>query len=440
MKVNRARGTQDFLPAEALARRWLRGRLEAVFERYGFEPLETPAIERIETLLGQYGAEGEKLIFRILKRGEAGRRGESDLALRYDLTVPLARVVAMHANVPLPFKRYQIAPVWRAERPQRGRYWEFYQCDVDVVGSTSPLVEAEILTMAAKAYAALGFEDFTLRINDRRLLTGILRTAGIPEEQEVPTLIILDKLDKIQMAGVLEQLEAAGLSAEQRETLHELMCIEGDNDTRIERMTALGAHHDPAKEAGAGLHLILEGLRAAGVDEDRVRIDPVLARGLSYYTGPVFEVGIEGFPSSIGGGGRYDGLIGGFAGREIPACGFSFGLDRILLVAAERGLLPSRPSAAQVFFARYKDVDINQLLKMAAHAREEGIACDLFPDLLKPGRQLQYASARGIPYAVLLGPDEVAESQVTIRDLRTREQVTLPENAWIPYLKERLGR
>lgn len=424
MKVSLPKGTQDFLPQAAVPRKRVMDRLTQVFEKYGFEPLETPAFEKIETLTGKYGEEGEKLIFKILKRGEEGKSGDSDLALRYDLTVPLARVVAMYGELPRPFKRYQLAPVWRAERPQRGRYREFYQCDVDVAGSTSELVEIELLTMANEVYSAVGFDDYSIFLNHRQILKGLVHAAGVPESQEVPTLVALDKLDKIGVDGVSQELRDRGLSETQTAHLRELMTLTGSNETLLEALTRLVGDHAGAHQGIQNLRNILQGLRNAGVPEQRIVISPVLARGLSYYTGAIYEVQVSGFSSSIGAGGRYDNLVGLFSNRSVPACGFSFGLDRILLLLTERGKLSEKACQTQVLVPLFSTEQQEATLRLANELRAEGLNVDVYPDPQKMGVQLQYGTQRGIPWAAIQGPDEVSAGTVLLRNLNTRQQVT----------------
>lgn len=434
MKVSLAKGTQDFLPQSAVPRQKVMGRLAQVFEKYGFEPLETPAFEKIETLTGKYGDEGEKLIFKILKRGEDGKSGEADLALRYDLTVPLARVVAMYGELPRPFKRYQMAPVWRAERPQRGRFREFYQCDVDVAGSTSSLVEVELLSMAVETYTALGFTDFTVWLNHRQVLRGLIHAAGIPEAREVEALVTLDKLDKIGADGVSKELLERGFTHEQLQPLQTLMGLSGDNMTLLEQLSTLVGEHEGAKAGLGNLGEILRGLEQAGIPAGRVKISPVLARGLSYYTGAIYEVQVEGFSSSIGAGGRYDNLVGLFSSRTVPACGFSFGLDRILMLLEERKLLSLESCRTQVLVPLASEEVKGACLKLASELRAAGVRVDVYPELQKLGTQLQYGTQRGIPWAVIQTGEELGKGGVNVRNLKTRAQTFVPREEVVTHL------
>ena len=329
-------GTRDFLPDDIRRREYVMGVVRDVFERYGFEPLETPAFENIETLLGKYGEEGNKLIFKILKRGEHEASGEADLALRYDLTVPLARVVAQYQNeLPRLFKRYQMQPVWRADRPARGRFREFYQCDLDAMGSTSPVVEADVLSAVCGILTALGFGDFVVRLNHRQVLTALLETAGVPVPQHGDALVALDKLDKVGAEGVAKEFAARGIpDAAGMKTLALFTEAAAAPASTLARLSRLLPGHEGVANL-ADIVQLVELTPAAG----RIRVDPSLARGLSYYTGAIMEIAVDGI-GSLGGGGRYDGLIGMFLGRDVPACGFSLGLERIIVVMTERGMFP----------------------------------------------------------------------------------------------------
>src|SRR3954469_15832368 len=335
-------GTRDFLPDDIRRRQYVIGVIREVFEKYGFEPLETPAFENIETLTGKYGDEGNQLIFKILKRGEHEKSGEADLALRYDLTVPLARVVAEYQNaLPTLFKRYQIQPVWRADRPARGRFREFYQCDIDAIGTTSPVVEAEILGAVSEILVALGFNDFAIRLNHRHVLTALLDAAGVPAAAHGDALVALDKLDKIGAEGVTKEFAARGIPEEaggKALTLFVAGAAEAPGEAAgqsLARLRAILGEH----EGVANLEAIVA-LADSTASAGRIRVDPSLARGLSYYTGAIMEIAVDGI-GSLGGGGRYDNLIGMFLGRDVPACGFSLGLERIVVVMTERGMFPA---------------------------------------------------------------------------------------------------
>jgi histidyl-tRNA synthetase len=421
-----ARGMRDFLPEDVRRREYVIGIITRTYERYGFEPLETPAVENLETLLGKYGEEGNQLIFKILKRGEHEASGQADLALRYDLTVPLARVIAHHqSRLPRLFKRYQIQPVWRADRPARGRFREFYQCDVDALGSTSPVVEAELCAAVSDALAELGFSDFAIRINHRQLLTSVLNMLAIAEPLHGTALVAVDKLDKIGADGVRTEMAARGIDpAAAGRMLQAFDDIRaGDPGVRA-RLDAEG------QAAFANLDAIcalLEGTSAAG----RVRLDPSLARGLSYYTGAIMEINVADLAGSLGGGGRYDNLVGMFLGQSIPACGFSLGLERILVVMTERGMFPPAlpASPADVMMAVFDPADIGHALRVAGRLRSAGLRVMVYPDADKIGKQIKYADSRGIPFVAILGGDEIAAGTVTVKHLAAKTQQTYDQAA-----------
>ncbi len=505
---------RDFLPADVRKREYVIGIIKEVYESYGFEPLETPAVENIETLTGKYGEEGNQLIFKILKRGEKldqslETRDESrsvsglpspvsrlsDLALRYDLTVPLARVVANNKNnLPKFFKRYQIQPVWRADRPARGRFREFYQCDVDAIGSKSMVVEAELISAVSEVLMRLGFEDFEIRLNHRELLREILNKAGVEPGKHLDALTALDKIDKVGREGVERDFAEKGLSnqamsllaflefflrdknkkyiddgvrSELLDFFKQISAIErtkigfvlmpgsantfetriGEDDSppdandwlenhlrtkrkeHIRNLLRLGkvadyigskyAHVDAAHP---GLRDLFEILYASGTD--RLRIDPSLARGLSYYTGTIMEINVDGI-GSLGGGGRYDGLIGMFGKEQIPACGFSLGLERILVVMEERGMFPpeiAESTPADVMVTIFSEETTVESLKLASELRERGLRVTVYPEADKLGKQIKYADSIKIPYVCILGETEIAEGKVTVKNIKTGEQ------------------
>jgi histidyl-tRNA synthetase len=370
---------RDFLPEDVRRREYVIGVITRTYQRYGFEPLETPALENIETLTGKYGEEGHKLIFKVLRRGEHEGSGETDLALRYDLTVPLARVVAEHrGKLPKFFKRYQIQPVWRADRPARGRFREFYQCDVDAIGSRSMVVEAELCAAVADVLRRLGFDDFVIKLNHRRVLSGILAAAGVPDAIQGSALVALDKLDKIGPDGVGRELADRGVSSSAADVL---------------LATFTGAP-----------------------DLDRVR-DTVAGR-------PDAASGVEELQQIV----RYDGLIGMFLGEDIPACGFSLGLERILVVMAERRMFPADVDAASadLLVTLFDAESIPDSLKLAAELRGAGLRVEVYPEPDKLGKQFKYAAAIAVPRVAILGSDERARGLVTIKDMKTGEQASVP--------------
>lgn len=424
---------RDFLPVDVRRRTHVMGVIRGVYERYGFEPLETPALENIETLQGKYGEEGNQLIFKVLKRGEHEASGQADLALRYDLTVPLSRVVAEHrATLPAFFKRYQIQPVWRADRPARGRFREFYQCDVDAIGSTSPVVETELCAAACEALTALGFTDAVMRLNHRAVLGGVLDTAGVPTARHGDAMVALDKLDKIGTDGVRAEYEQRGLSAGAADTVLRILetpaaAAAGSAGAALDRVTAFVAGHAAALEGIATLRRVLA-LAARTPAAAHLRVDLSLARGLSYYTGCIMEAAVPDLAGSLGGGGRYDGLVGMFLGRQVPAAGFSLGLERILVVMAERGMFPARVAgtAADVLVAQWNAETAGDALALAHQLRAAGLRVEVYPEADKLGRQLKYAASTGVPLVVIEGEDERAADAIAVKDLRTGAQQRLP--------------
>ena len=441
-KTQPARGMRDFLPEDVRKREYVIGVIKEVYERYGFEPLETPAAENIETLMGKYGEEGNQLIFKILKRGVHEGTGEADLALRYDLTVPLARVVAEYRDrLPKFFKRYQIQPVWRADRPARGRFREFYQCDVDVLGSRSMIVEAEIISASSEALSKLGFTDFVVRLNHRKVLTGILDAAGIPSEKHGTALIALDKLDKIGSEGVLREFEAREvLAAGAGKELLALFEARTDNEQTLKRLGEFIGQHPVGLEGLDELREIIDYVSVTSVSSV-VELDPSLARGLSYYTGAIMEIQVKDLPGSLGGGGRYDNLVGMFLGQAIPACGFSLGLERIIVVMSERNMFPVNllRSPAEVMIAIWRDA-AKDALDLASELRSQGIRVDVYPDRdSKLGTQISYASKRNIPFVAFIGDDERDKGLVVLKNLNSGKQEILNRGEVAQVVKVEVG-
>ncbi len=433
-----ARGTRDFLPDEIRRREYVINIVRGVFERYGFEPLETPAFENIETLLGKYGEEGNKLIFKILKRGEHEASGEADLALRYDLTVPLARVVAQHQNeLPKFFKRYQIQPVWRADRPARGRFREFYQCDIDAIGSTSPSVDAEILGAVSEIVSTLGFRDFVVRLNHRLVLAGLLDVAGVRADLQADALVALDKLDKIGVDGAVKDLVARGIdeaAANRCLGFFENPGGEQPADTLDRLARAMGAH--ASIENLRDIVALAQSTAAGG----RIRIDPSLARGLSYYTGAIMEIAVPDLAGSLGGGGRYDNLIGMFLGRDVPACGFSLGLERIIVVMTERGMFPASIAhgAVDVMVSLWNDEARAEAVALAGELRRGGLRVDVYPEAEKLGKQFKYAAGRQVRFVAIVGDDERARGEVAIKDMITSHQESVARAGAADYIARKL--
>ena len=465
MNTNPARGMRDFLPADVRRRNYVINIIREVYERYGFEPLETPAVENIETLTGKYGEEGNQLIFKILKRGVHEATGQADLALRYDLTVPLARVVAEYRNeLPKFFKRYQIQPVWRADRPARGRFREFYQCDVDICGSRSMVVEAEVCAAVGDVLARLGFEDFTIRLNHRQLLAGIMETAGVAPEKLSDALIALDKLDKIGADGVRSEFAARGVATGAADKLlglfSEIEAVKSGADSSPFLSGREMFHASPMNAAIsnrinqflgqtdnlAGVTGLLELekillLSAKRSVVGKIQIDPSLARGLSYYTGAIMEITVPDLAGSLGGGGRYDNLVGMFSGQDVPACGFSLGLERIIVVMTERGMFPPELTAqcADVMVTLWNAESAADALALAGELRAAGLRVDVYPDADKLGKQFKYASARGIPYVCVVGDEERSNGTVNLKNMLTGEQQTVARAQISEVIKARLA-
>jgi histidyl-tRNA synthetase len=471
-KTQPARGMRDFLPADVRRREYVIRVIKEVYERYGFEPLETPAVENIETLMGKYGEEGNQLIFKILRRGEHEKTGEADLALRYDLTVPLARVVAEYGNkLPKFFKRYQIQPVWRADRPARGRFREFYQCDVDCIGTRSPVVEAELCAAASDVLTTLGFDNFIIRLNHRQILSSILEAAGIPVDKQGDALIAIDKLDKIGTEGVSRELEQRGITEEAGEKVLDFFQAIGKVLSVDNVEQALGLTFSPmpdsTRRAGVvvGVNDALLGIMRNFVKEEykveeaadeiesildytsvtkgasRVMIDFSLARGLSYYTGAIMEISVPDLAGSLGGGGRYDNLVGMFSGRDIPACGFSLGLERIIVVMTERGMFPEdlERAAADVMVTIWNEDSFKDSLAFASELRRAApeLRVDVYPEADKLGKQFKYASSRGVPLVVVIGDDERARGEVALKDMKTGEQHAVGREQAATAIRER---
>lgn len=473
-KINTAplSGMRDFLPLDVLRRKYVIEVIERVYQSYGFEPLETPTMERLSTLLGKYGEEGDQLIFRVMKRGDklaqALARDPSedsvgDAGLRYDLTVPLARVVAQHRNdLPRYFKRYQIQPVYRADRPARGRFREFFQCDVDIVGSTSRAVEAEVLAAGAQVLQELGFgstagngsrnngnsnaatNPFALRLNHRGILRGLMDTAGVPAQLEDSALVAIDKLDKIGVDNVRNELEARGIPAQAAAQLLQSMQDAPQNNTGEDNVAMFGWLGDLLEDSEHGAQGVADLKRVVeyctgGPAAAHLRIDPYLARGLSYYTGPIFEVEFPGFAGSGGGGGRYDDLVGMFSGQTIPACGFSLGLERILLLMEEQGMFPKRLAGQpQLLVTQFDDSTTAASFALAQRLRAAGWRVDLYPDPDRYGRQFKYADERGIRYALLISPREVEAGVVAVKDLSSGDQTDIADAKLEDWLAQNL--
>lgn len=401
IKAQTLKGFRDFLPAQERKRQYVQNKLKKVFESFGFEPLETPALEYEEVLLGKYGEEGDKLMYRFTDNG--GRK----VALRYDQTVPLARVVAQYQNqLPIPFKRYQIQPVWRAENPQKGRFREFLQCDIDTVGSASPLADAEIIATVAKSLKELGFENFKILVNDRQIFSNMIKR-GVFSEKTIGTVVrCMDKLKKIGREKVLDEMLGKGLSTEK--ATYAVQVIEQMQPTE-------------------SLKQIIEILPKLGVNESQFEFCSTLARGLDYYTGLIFEIEVEGYTvGSVGGGGRYDNLIGMFTDKQIPAVGFAFGFDRVIEAMEQLNLFPADLTTTKVLVTVFSK-ELEQKSIEVSSALRSKVNCELWlnPDT-KLDKQLKYADQKGIPYVAIIGPNEAQENKITLKDLKNKTQKTIP--------------
>lgn len=436
-------GTRDFLAPDVLSRRQVFETIRTTYESFGFEPLETPAYERLETLLGKYGEQEDKLIFKLLKRGQKLERALdsdeperlADLGLRFDLTVPLARVVAEHQNrLPRHYKRYQIAPVWRADRPQKGRYREFYQCDVDIVGTETMTAEAQLADAVTRALHRLGLQDFTIHANHRQLLEAMLEFAEVPQKLHSEALIAIDKLDKIGAEGVRSELAERGIDGDSIDKLDDLVDFASEvtrgAEANAETLSKLQAQLSESDKAMASLdeldHVLA--LTRDGPADDHIAIDPSLGRGLSYYTGPIFEIQTPDFDGSIGGGGRYDDLIGMFAGRSYPACGFSLGVERILVLMEQKQLLDADKGTADVLVTLWNEDFAENSMRLARKLRAENIRVDLYSEGDGLGKQFGYADRQNIPYVAILAPDEIEQDIVSMKEMESGEQYAVPRS------------
>lgn len=437
MKPSIPQGTRDFSAAVLRKRNFILNKIRSVFELYGFEPLETPAMENVDTLMGKYGEEGDKLIFKILNNGlqlqdkhQAARndfevvlsgktsKGITERALRYDLTIPFARYVAMHhGQLTMPFKRYQMQPVWRADRPQRGRYREFYQCDADIAGSQSLLHEIELALIYTTVFNELKL-PVEIHINNRKILQALAELTGGTDKMNIITIAI-DKLDKIGMEKVKEELLSRGLTNDQVNKIEKYISINGSNKEVIESLTKLFEQSEIGKKGISELVEITEAVKKVSAQASII-LDPSLARGLNYYTGTIFEIKAIGVEmGSIGGGGRYDDLTGLFGVKGIGGVGISFGVDRIYDVMEELNLFPEHIQQGTVALFFNTGIEINQLLSTAMQLRSDGIACEVYHEKSKFDKQFKYAEKKGIPFVVILGDEELQKKSVLVKNLAT---------------------
>lgn len=435
------KGTRDFSPVEMAKRNYIFDTIREVYALYGFQQIETPAMETLQTLMGKYGEEGDKLLFKILNSGdylskvsdeELKERNSLHLAarlcekgLRYDLTVPFARYVVMHRDeLQLPFKRYQLQPVWRADRPQKGRYREFYQCDADVVGSDSLLNEVELMQIVDTVFTRFGVR-VQIKINNRKILTGIAEVIGAADKI-VDITVAIDKLDKIGLDHVNLELKEDGLTDEQIEKLQPIITLEGSNDEKLQVIAEVLSSSETGLKGVEEIRYILTALKASGLTNE-IQLDLTLARGLNYYTGAIFEVkALDVQIGSITGGGRYDNLTGIFGMPGLSGVGISFGADRIYDVLNQLDLYPKESvTGTQLLFINFGTTETAYSLPVVAKARQAGIRTEIYPDSVKMKKQMSYANAKQIPFVALAGDNEISEGKFTLKNMTTGEQQLL---------------
>jgi histidyl-tRNA synthetase len=436
------KGTRDFSPAEVAKRQYIMAIIKSNFEKFGYQPIETPSFENSETLMGKYGEEGDRLIFKILNSGDYLAKADTELlqnresnkltssisekALRYDLTVPFARYVVQHQNdIEFPFKRYQIQPVWRADRPQKGRFREFYQCDADVVGSTSLWQEVELVQLYDSVFSELGLNGVTIKINNRKILSGIAEVIGA-KDKLIDFTVALDKLDKIGEDGVKKEMIEKGISTAAIAKVQPLFNFTGTISEKIQKLSALLSASKEGLKGVEELQFICDNVTNLGLSQSLLDLDVTLARGLNYYTGAIFEVAPPKSVSmgSIGGGGRYDDLTGIFGLKNMSGVGISFGLDRIYLVIEELDLFPQTvTSTTKALFINYGEKEAFYAMQAITKLRGADIKVELYPDAIKVGKQFMHADKRQIPFAVIVGETEMANQQFALKNLATGEQV-----------------
>lgn len=445
------KGTRDFGPVEMAKRNYIFDTIKEVYALYGFQQIETPAMETLQTLMGKYGEEGDKLLFKILNSGDyMNKVSDEDLhslnslklaaklcekGLRYDLTVPFARYVVQHREeLQLPFKRYQIQPVWRADRPQKGRYREFYQCDADVVGSDSLLNEVELMQIVDTVFTKFGVR-VCIKINNRKILTGIAEVIG-EAEKIVDITVAIDKLDKIGLEKVNEELRNGGISEEAIEKLQPIISLSGSNEEKLEVISQVLAGSETGLKGVEETRFILDTLKAVGLNNE-IELDLTLARGLNYYTGAIFEVKALDTPmGSITGGGRYDNLTGIFGLPGLSGVGISFGADRIYDVLNALDLYPKEAvNSTQVLFINFGETETAYCLPIVGKLRQAGIRSEIFPDKAKMKKQMSYANAKNIPFVVLAGENEMAAGKVTLKNMESGEQTLVTVEELIATVK-----
>ena len=447
MKPSIPKGTRDFSPEEVTKRTYIMNTIKSVFENYGFSPIETPSFENSDTLMGKYGDEGDRLIFKILNSGDFLSKADDNLlaekdsqqvtsqisekALKYDLTVPFARYVVQHQNdITFPFKRYQIQPVWRADRPQKGRFREFYQCDADVVGSKSLWQEVEFIQLYDTVFTKLGLAGTTIKINNRKILSGIAEVIGA-QDKLIDFTVALDKLDKIGKEKVEQEMLAKGITEDAIQKVQPLFSFDGSNTDKLEALANMLASSEEGMNGVEELRFVIENTSSLGLQSANLEVDVTLARGLNYYTGAIFEVAApKGVKiGSIGGGGRYDDLTGIFGMKDVSGVGISFGLDRIYLVLEELNLFSAVDlPTPKVLFINFGEKEALYSMKAISQLRKHNIKSELYPDDAKMKKQMTYANRRDIPFVVLVGSKEIEEENYTLKNMKTGDQQSVNLN------------
>jgi histidyl-tRNA synthetase len=449
-KPSTPKGTRDFSPEVMLKRNYIMQVIKNAFQTFGYLPIETPSMENSSTLMGKYGEEGDRLIFKILNSGDYFKKVDlnsdldskkmiskiSDKALRYDLTVPFARYVVQNQNdITFPFKRYQIQPVWRADRPQKGRFREFYQCDADVVGSRSLLCEVEFIQLYDKVFSELKVPT-VIKLNNRKVLSGIAEIIGA-EDKLIDLTVAIDKLDKIGLDLVKEEMLQKGISDSAIKKIEPILNMEGDSVKKLATMRSVLANSKVGLEGVNEVQTVINKVLNLGLESADLDFDLTLARGLNYYTGSIFEVEAKGVQmGSIGGGGRYDDLTGVFGLKDLPGIGISFGLDRIYLVLEELDVLPSlEADFTQVLFVNFGDKEADYCLNVLSELRKAGINSELYPDSAKMKKQMNYANKKSIPYVVLVGEDEMNSGLLKVKNMKDGLQSNFNLADFIKLLK-----
>ena len=451
LKPSIPKGTRDFSSDLMIQRNYVFKTIQNAFQRFGFLPIETPAMENLDTLMGKYGDEGDRLIFKILNSGDYFSKASidrnttsksltkqiSEKALRYDLTVPLARYVVQNRNdITFPFKRYQMQPVWRADRPQKGRFREFFQCDADVVGSDSLLYEVELVQLYDKVFASLGLEDFTICINNRKVLSGIAEVIG-EHEKLVDITLALDKLDKVGVQKVKEEMRSKSVSDQAITKMNPLFELSGTNANKLNQLNLFLSNSNVGIKGVEELRFVLNMLDDLGLEKAKLELDVTLARGINYYTGAIFEVKTNQVQfGSIGGGGRYDDLTSMFGLNDVSGVGISFGVDRICLVLQELNLFPELiKNSTQLMFVNFGVNEASYCMNLLKKLRDSGVNSEIYPTAAKMKKQMNYANKKGVHYVVLVGEDEMTSGTLTVKNMRDGTQKNMKIQELLLLLK-----